>query len=502
MSAHDADPEFSEWLTARWPSVVRSLVFLGYRTREAERLALEGLADLQPAWDRLRREDDVDVELHRVVRTRRLHDAREGPDPNRAVEAPPGLADQAECLARVRSALSALPAADLEQLVLEHVAELSPDQVADVLGDRPPVTGPPAADLRYAAEAVPVGAVRAADVVARVRERRRRTRRRVALGVVFLLLVAGFTTWWRAPSEVPRGEVRRAGNPLPVPWYADGVLHLADVTVELPSVRDLVQVPDGVVLSDDDGAVWFVDGKGGQERIGRTVPGDDLVVEPDNGWVAWADPGAGAPELVVHDTVAGSEVGRRSLALPGVGGGQPIGDAGPVAVDGERVYYATGQGDFAWEPVSGPAFAIAGSLVDSADGARVSRGAEGLQVQPAPFRTGFDLPADDGRLTRDGRYLFVLDQREELVVYDVATGRPLPRMYSPSDRALTWGYVDDGSFLFALQHALQDKRYQDMLQMPSAGNYRIMHCDPLQADPCRELAEVPEAVPDPPIFAR
>lgn len=502
MSAHHADSEFSEWLTARWPSVVRSLVFLGYSRREAERLALETLADLQPAWDRLRREDDVDVELHRVVRDRRLHRAREDPDPGRAVAAPPGLADQAECLARVRAALADLPDADREQLVLEHVAELSSDQVADVVGDRQPVAGPPAADLRYAAEAVPAGAIAVADIVALVRERRRRTRRRGGLGLVALLLVAVATAWWSAAPEESGGEVRRTANPLPVPWYADGVLHLAEVTVRLASVQELVQVPDGVVLSDGRGTVWLVDDEGGQERIGRTVPGGALVVEPDNGWVAWVDPGTGVPELVVHDTRAGAEVGRRSLAVPGAGGDQPVGEAGPIAIDGERVYYVTDQGDFAWEPVSGPAFAIAGSLVDTADGARVSRVPGGLQVQPAPFRAGFELPAEDGQLTRDGRFLFALDEREELVVHDVAAGRPLPRMYSPSDRALAWGYVDDGSFLFALQHALQDERYQDMLQMPSEGNYRIVHCDPLQSEPCRELAEVPEDVPDPPIFAR
>lgn len=502
MSAHHADPEFSEWLSARWPTVVRSLVFLGYSRREAERLALEALADLQPTWGRLRREDDVDLELYRVVRDRRLHRAKEDPDPTAAVAAPPGLADQAECLARVRAALAALSDVDREQVVLEHVAELSPDQVADMLGGLRDVTSPPPADIRYAAEAVPTGSVTVADVVGRVRERRRRTRRRGVGLVGGLVLVAVVTAWWRAAPGDPGGEVSRAENPLPIPWYADGVLHLTDVTVALPAVRELVRVPDGVVLSDGAGAVWFVGEEGDQERIGRTVPGDALVVEPDNGWVAWADPGNGAPHVVVHDTRARAVVGRRSLAVPGASGGQPVGDTGPIAVDGERVYYATGQGDFAWEPLSGPAFAIAGSLLDTADGARVARGPEGVQVQPAPFRTGFELPAEDGRLTRDGRFLFVLDEREDLAVYDVATGRPLPRMYSPSDVAVAWGYVDDGSFLFALQHQLQDKRYQDMLQMPSEGNYRIMHCDPLQTDPCRELAEVPEDVPDPPVFAR
>ena len=50
-------------------------------------------------------------------------------------------------------------------------------------------------------------------------------------------------------------------------------------------------------------------------------------------------------------------------------------------------------------------------------------------------------------------------------------------MYSPSDRAVAWTYTG-GSFYIAVLHKLQDKTYQDMLQMPSEGNYRIFECVP------------------------
>ncbi|MCY6488482.1 hypothetical protein, partial [Actinobacillus pleuropneumoniae] len=83
-----------------------------------------------------------------------------------------------------------------------------------------------------------------------------------------------------------------------------GTLHLARVSVEVSGVRTIVDVPDGVVYSDDDGRVVHVDSAGAQEQIGRTGVGSRLGVEDDNGWVAWADPGAGDPELVVHDTIA------------------------------------------------------------------------------------------------------------------------------------------------------------------------------------------------------
>jgi hypothetical protein len=158
---------------------------------------------------------------------------------------------------------------------------------------------------------------------------------------------------------------------------------------------------------------------------------------------------------------------------------------------------------FAWEPLMGEsAFAIAGSLLDAADGARLSRHQDGLLVQAGAFQVGRVLPAVEGRLSRDGRFAFARDDFAETVVYDVETGTAVDRMYSPSDVAVSSGYVDDGSFLFAVLHKLQDKTYQDTLQMPSEGDYRIYHCDPLRPDPCEKLTEVDGDVPDPPIFAR
>jgi len=106
----------------------------------------------------------------------------------------------------------------------------------------------------------------------------------------------------------------------------------------------------------------------------------------------------------------------------------------------------------------------------------------------------------NGRLTPDGRFAFVV-VAEEVAVYDVDTGRPIERMYSPSDRAVGWTYAG-GTFYFAVLHKLQDKTYQDMLQMPSVGNYRIYECVPGRADVCIEVAEVPEDSADAPVLAR
>lgn len=503
------DSEFAAYLAARWPALVRTLVFLGHSERESHVIALDALVRIYPDWARIHRQEDVEVAVYQeVLDARDRHLSRHlsragdrGPEPDAApLAVPPGLAEQAERREEVAAALAAMPPGDRMVVVLEYVAELSEDQVADVLGTR--VGAHPQlaeADVRLALEGVPVDPLLAVDVAERSRARRRRIWTRT-LGAVAALVVLGAGVGWVIGRADSVGEVTPATNPLPFSWYADGTLHLAEVTVEVRPVDQLVTVPGGVVISDDRGEVTMVESSGELEKIGETVPGTPLVVEPDNGWVAWADPGDGDPELVVHDTRVGEEVGRRSLAVPGEGSGQPVGTNGPTAIDDERVYYSTRQSDFVWEPIPDDAFALSGSLADTAGEARMSHVPGGYLLQAQPFLSGTRVSGTQGRLTPDGRYAFVV-ANEEVEVYDVETGRRVERMYSPSDRAVGWTYSGD-SFYFAVLHKLQDKTYQDMLQMPSEGNYRIYECVPGRADACVQVAEVPKNTPDPPVLAR
>jgi hypothetical protein len=497
--------EFATWLAARWPSLVRSLVFFGHHPNDAERLAGEGVARALPGWEREAREGDVDVHVWRAVlqqHDRALrHDAPAGGPGSEPVDLPPGLSDRLERRRELEAHLGALGDADRTRTVLVHVAELSEDQVAELVDGvgsvrRLPLDGP---DVRDACEAVPVSPAPVTGVVARARSRRRTawTRGIAVAGAVAVLLAA--TTWWTTrPSDTEQGRVVPASNPLPIPWYADGRLHLARVTVEVDGLLEMVDVPDGVVYSDTRGRVVIVDSSGAQTPIGETVAGSRLAASSDSGWVAWADPGDGSPFLVVHDTIAGSEVGRRSLAGSQPGGGQPVGDSQPIAIEGERVYYSSADGDFAWDPLVDISFALAGTMLDTAAGARVTRTDGVVRLSPAPFRTGVVIDADDARLTPDGNYAFAVEG-EVLSVLDVETGKPIEPMYSPSDVVVAWGY-HEGSFVFALLHNLADKAYQDMLQMPSVGNYRLYVCRPGLVEPCRRLAEVPEEVPEAPVF--
>ncbi len=498
--------QFAAYLAARWPSLVRTVAMLGHPVPTARSIAFEALVAVVGDFPRLHREEDVDVVVHReLLAARERHQRRAGTAVATAPAADPEQGEAADRLEQVLAALGGRAADAREVVVLRQVAELAEHQVADVLGRAlGPVPLLPDTDVQLALEAIPVDPLPAGEVEEEARTRRRRVVRRVVGVLTVLALVVAAVVggqWWLDADRTRPDEVRPGVNPLPMAWYADGRLQLAEVSVAVRPVVDLVTVPGGVVLADDRGQVVMVERDGTRVTLGSTVPGDGLVVEPDNGWVAWADPGEGRPEVVVHDTRIGEEVGRRSLAAPGAAGGQPVGGSGPIAIDGEQVFYSARGEDYVWEPVAGDAFAVSGELADTAGGARLSHAPGGYTLQAAPYLRGNPVPGTDGRLTPDGRYLLVRDARGELVVHASRTGRRIPRLYSPSDRAVGWTYRD-GTFWFAVVHKLQDKQYQDMLQMPSEGDYRIFECVRGRADVCIERAEVSQDVPEPPVLAR
>ena len=142
MVSVDGDGDFSAYLVARWPGLVRSLVLLGCRYAEAELVARDGLARCHASWAKDRDSDDIDVHVYRVVLDRlehqRKHDRGDGsadvPEPPLLLD--PSRADPAQRLALRRAlehSLSEVQPEERTVLVLRFVAELSEVQVADVL---------------------------------------------------------------------------------------------------------------------------------------------------------------------------------------------------------------------------------------------------------------------------------------------------------------------------------------------------------------------------------
>jgi RNA polymerase sigma factor (sigma-70 family) len=128
------DADFAAYLTARWPSLVRTLVLLGCGRPEAAQVARTGLARCHTAWDRVRRADDVDTYVYAAVLGSLHKHRRRVPAP--PVPAAPAREEATEdelLLHALQVQLDRLDVDEREAVVLHFVAELSEDQVADVL---------------------------------------------------------------------------------------------------------------------------------------------------------------------------------------------------------------------------------------------------------------------------------------------------------------------------------------------------------------------------------
>lgn len=120
--------EFADYVVARWPVLVRSLVLLGCPSHRAGEVATSGLSRCCPSWGRVDRADDVDVFVYRTVL------ASWGRARRRWVGAPPGLHGEVAPLRRALVDELDRFTPDLRAvLVLRFVAELTAAQVAEVL---------------------------------------------------------------------------------------------------------------------------------------------------------------------------------------------------------------------------------------------------------------------------------------------------------------------------------------------------------------------------------
>ncbi len=133
--------DFTSYLVARWPTLVRTLVMLGATPAEADQLARQAMADCHPGFDRVGRDGDVDVHVYRRLVRPWLQEVAKGgtsgyrPVGDAAVLDPTVVDPHARValLAALQQAVGALPLEHRLVVVLSFVAELDVDQVADVM---------------------------------------------------------------------------------------------------------------------------------------------------------------------------------------------------------------------------------------------------------------------------------------------------------------------------------------------------------------------------------
>jgi RNA polymerase sigma-70 factor (sigma-E family) len=130
--------QFSEFMVARWPELVRlGLALTGDRWL-AEDLAQTALASACRSWWRVSRAEDPDAYVRRILvnasnrRFRRRRPAEEARElPESAVADPAdGVGQRSDLMAALRE----LPPRQRAVIVLRYWADLSDAQVADLLG--------------------------------------------------------------------------------------------------------------------------------------------------------------------------------------------------------------------------------------------------------------------------------------------------------------------------------------------------------------------------------
>lgn len=128
--------DFDEYAAARWPSLVRSGVFLGCSVEEAQDLAQTTLLRCHLAWAKVQRADDRDAYVYRVLLnclrdSRRRHWRGERPTERLPEET---ARDRVEDVDAVHRALTRVTAEQRQVVVLRIFVDLSEQQTAHVLG--------------------------------------------------------------------------------------------------------------------------------------------------------------------------------------------------------------------------------------------------------------------------------------------------------------------------------------------------------------------------------
>ncbi len=142
MDKVDRDAEFSEYVATRWPRLVRSAVLLGCSQAEAEDVVQTSLTRCLVNWSKVRRADDRDAYVHRVLintftSARRRRWTGEQPTahlPEVSGEDDTTAYDAADAL---RRSLERLGDDQRTAVVLRYYANLSEQQMAVVLGVAP-----------------------------------------------------------------------------------------------------------------------------------------------------------------------------------------------------------------------------------------------------------------------------------------------------------------------------------------------------------------------------
>ncbi len=340
--------------------------------------------------------------------------------------------------------------------------------------------------FRNAAEGVPVGQPPVAEVVELASARRRRRRTWTSGVLAATLAVVGIGTWIgsRPPDDgLPDVTVRQEANPANIEWYANGVLHLREVAVDVPQVTTMVRVPDGVVYVDRAGFVVLVDLQGTLTPLGKAEPGTPIVASPiERGWVAWLEPGD-SPDLVVHDTISRHELARRPVST----------GTRPIAIDQDRLYFNEKGESWSWQlPDIPPALVPGADLYDVAAAVRVLRAAPGtMQIRQPLLAIDVVVPGQGAELSPDGAYVLTrvdLAEPDIVRIYDSETGDPVDSGIDDADIALAAAFGPDSTVTYVVAERGSETDDGDLHRVSNLRLFELRTCA-LPTGECQTISQ-------------
>lgn len=491
------DDDFAAYVAARWPALVRSVVLLGVRPDVAEEVVRAGLARCHATWERVRRDDDLDVHVLRQVLERwRL--ARRRPVPGALGDLDPGVERLMDGLVPThRAAVVVHGVAGLEETQVADVLDLPVGTVAGWLADAAePLTE---RGLRDAAAAVEVVPPAAGVVLAEARGLRRRRVRGGVAGLAALALVAAVVGWSvtrpdAAPPAASAARVTQAENAAGIVWWADGVLHLQQVEVTLPDVAYLVQVHLGAAVVDDRGEVSFVAFDGTVTPLGRTQPGGTVVASDSTGWVSWVDTGQDVADVMVYDVV-----GRRVLAHRVVLGDPAA--ARPIALDRSILHFASAAGEWDWElPGGRPHRVPRQGLLAVAAATRVLQSDPGhITIVEPFFSVTYNHAGTGAQLSPDGDQVLTRvvppdspDPDGEVVILDTRTGQRLWDGVRRFDRVVATSLGAADTVTYVVTRRAEDLTQRgDLMRSAPSGPFELRSCQ-IDTRTCRTVVRFPQ----------
>lgn len=134
-----SDDDFTAYAAARWPTLVRSAVFLGCGLEEAQDLVQTTLLRCYTSWSRIERADNRDAYVYRILLNSRRDSRRrrwwgEKPTEHLGERPTADLTEQVAIVDAVERALGDLSRVNREVVVLRFYGRLSEQQTAEVLG--------------------------------------------------------------------------------------------------------------------------------------------------------------------------------------------------------------------------------------------------------------------------------------------------------------------------------------------------------------------------------